>query len=264
MAGFDVVAGGPIADIPTEGGAIVFAPATPELTLTAPAADVHGGASALPSAAVLTLTAPVASINAGVRIDAPAAVVLLTAPVAGISISARVAAPVASLTVTAPAAFETSGASQFPPAAGVTVTAPAALAAAGKSVFAPANAITLAAPTAIVAISARIYPPAALLNLAAPVARALAGNYIDASNSVIIEADGGTVAGEPVATFPVADGDLDFVTIKVPPTLVLLAPVAAVYAGKAVFPPSAALTLTSPAAEIRARRRKLRLMAIAS
>lgn len=266
MAAFDVVAGGAVADIPLEGGVLVFAPAASAIAITTFEATVRAGASALPPAAAVTITAPAASINAGVLLDAPAAAaVTITAPAASVQISATVAAPAPSaVTLTAPEAFVIAGGVTFAGTVTVTVTAPTAAVYAGKSVAPPTAAVTITAPTAAIAISATIPAPVAGITITAPEARAVGGFFIDASNDLSITVNGGMVAGDSVAEYPVADGHEDTVVLKVPPRIVILTPAAAILAGASVFAPTNVISLMPRIAEINARRRKLRLMAIAS
>lgn len=266
MAAFDVVAGGPVADFPTEGGVLVFAPAPPAIALSTFVAVVLGGVGVGAALATITVTAPLAAVYAGSLVTAPAPpVVSLDTPAASVQISATVTAPARPvIAVTAPLADILAGGAIGAGLSTINVTAPLAAVTAGKSVFAPVATIGVNAPVAVVAIGLRLLPPVATIAISAPAAVAVGGNFIEASNDLVITISGGEVAGAAVAEFSVTDGPAEVFARKVPPTIVVGLPPAFVFAGASVFAPTANIAVSAPLADINARRRKLRLMAIAS
>lgn len=263
MAGFLPVASGPVADVSQDEDTILR-PAVSDLTVTTPNPVVTSGGAGTSNAPLVTLIAPLPAVLSGALVTPPVAVITLSAAPASISISATVAQPGADLIVEAPAPVTLSGGSGVPAAAVLSVTAPPPVSGSGVRRDVPVADLAVSAPTPSVRSGSRSSPDAAVLTVTAPPPTVLTGRYTEASNTISIESDNGSVAGGSVADAAVTVGENLQFFIRVPPTFLLTAPPPVVVTGKAAYPPTAQLSISASFPEAHARRAKLKVLAIAS
>lgn len=265
MSAFDVVAGGPVADDPVDNAAIVFAPAPDQISLGSPTATAKGGASAIVPLGIVAISSPPAKIQAGVSLHPLSAVISVAAPSAAIRISGTITGSEPdTISVSVPEAMAFGGGFVLAPKASIGISAPAARVVGGTAIFAPSAAITVHAPSAGISISAKAHALLITIDVSSPAATILGGKFIDASNTEVITVDGGQVAGDTVAEYPVADGSIESTTIKIPLRIIIGSSAAEIRAGASIFPPPSVISIFARNAEIAARRRKIRILAIAS
>jgi hypothetical protein len=178
---------------------------------------------------------------------------LIFAP-AAVAVTVTVAAPVIiGITIFAPVAKA------------VTVTLGSApVVTAGKSVSPPAAAVGVTKAVPGISISFNLRPPQQTVAVVAVPPSILGGNYIEASNTITMTTPYGEIGSSSIAEFAIGEGEPSSRIVRRGPLVVVTSASPLVSAGKSTVVPAAAVSITSPRAEIDSRRRKLRVFAIAS
>jgi hypothetical protein len=146
----------------------------------------------------------------------------------------------------------------------ITVTRAAPLVTAGKSIL-PASVsvgVTIASPG--ISISYTAYPVTQPVSVTALPPQILGGQYIEASNTVTMVTPYGEIGSGSVGQGSIGEGDESTRVVKRGPLVVISSEPPLIATGKSQFAPTSTVFVTSARAEIDARRRKLRIFAIAS
>lgn len=264
--GFGALGEVALGELAQDPGFTANVPAPGTITVAGSVPAIAAGASIGVLAALIVLTAAAPGIQAGVNLAVPAAPITLTASAPQVLQSANIAvSAAATITVTASVPAIAGGSSVGVPAAAFTVTATAPAVAAGKLQDVPAATITLTASAPQVLHSANLAVPAAPITLAAqaPAVGAGVAVVVDTLRSYVLSF-GGLGAGA-LGEFPLGDGGEDETVTSRGPPIIRMAPVApAVQAGKLELVPVATIALAGITPEIDARRRKLKVLTIAS
>ncbi len=266
MIGYDAISQVAIASISADAtDAIIFAPEAVAVATTIAAPVIRAGASVAVPVGPVNVTAPVPSVRTGVLATVQCAGVAVTSASAAVRISATItASAAAAVAVSANPPLILAGASVNVPVAPVLVTSNAAFVTAGKYIATTTTVITVSAPVAGISISAKIWPPMVAVAVGSDPVQVLTGTYIEASNSVTHTTALGEIGSSSIGEFAIGEGEPEththirgiFVLVSTPETIIT--------AGKSIFPPATNINVTSERAEIESRRRKLRVLAIAS
>lgn len=267
MIGFDPIGNGAIGELSgDQQDTLIFTPAAFAVSVTKVNPLVSGGGSALaPVAKAVAVTTATPAIRAGARVAVPVAAVTVTATAGSIQISATVTAPGTSVAITAAAPRLDAGVLITAPVAQpVTVTRVEPFVTAGKSQFTPAIGVTVTAPAALISISYKAYPATQNIAVVPFPPQILGGNYIEASNTVTMVTPYGEIASSPIGAYAIGEADVSSRIVKRGPLVILSVNPPAIFAGKSQFPPTRTVTVTTARPEIGARRRAVRVFAIAS
>jgi hypothetical protein len=157
---------------------------------------------------------------------------------------------------------------------GTTINAPAAAAvattdaepiiAAGKLVSPPAVPASVATTAPGISISFNLRPPGQVVAIVANPPSILGGNYIEASNTITMITPYGEIGSASIGEFAIGEGEPSTRIVRRGPLVVVTSASPLISAGKSINAPSALVTATSARAEIASRRRRLRILAIAS
>jgi hypothetical protein len=267
MIGFDPIGNGAIGELSgDQQDTLIFTPAAFAVSVTKADPLVSGGGSALaPVAKAVAVTTAAPAILAGVRIVVPVASVAVTSTAGSVQISATVTAPGTSVSAAVVAPRLDAGVLITAPAAqSVTATQVEPFVTAGKSQFAPAIGVTVTAPTALISISFNAFPATQDVVVTPVSPQILGGNFIEASNTVTMITPYGEIGSGSIGQGAIGEGDESTRIVKRGPLVILRVNPPEIFAGKSQFPPTRTITVTTARPEIGARRRAVRVFAIAS
>jgi hypothetical protein len=150
------------------------------------------------------------------------------------------------------------------PAAGLAFAAPAIVTVSGRLTSLPPVALSLQQPTPVISFGRLIGLPVVAFDLSSGTLIARAGRIFNLANSFTLESDAGSLAEGALAEFSLGEGAPTLTTYERPVRLRLDFSTLALQAGRNVDLTNVAITFNAPVPEISARRRKLRIHAIAS
>jgi hypothetical protein len=180
-----------------------------------------------------------------------------------IAVGAEVSIPAVGVTVTAETPAVASGGSAQVPAAAIVVAAPTPQL--SVNISAPSAAITVSAATPnISANSVRV--PASEIVVAAFAPRIAIGAAVHVSNTVQVTGTTGSIGDHSIGEFAIGGGELrgDDVFIQRPALIILQAAEPSVRAGKRIDVLTRNLAIAAVIPEIDARKRGVKIQAIAS
>jgi hypothetical protein len=265
MIGFDPIGQSAIGELAGDAqDVLIFVPAALSATATKTAPAVAAGKSALVPSKTATAAIAPPSVRAGVSIAVPAqaAGAVVSAPSVEISATVTVPGLVAAASMGAPRLD--AGVLITIPAKAVSAAIVAPSVAAGKQVAVPAKNSAVTLPTPVVAIGLRILPGPLLVTATLPAPQILGGNYIEASNTITMQTPYGEIASSSIAEFAIGEGAPSSRIVKRSILVIASFQPPFITAGKSVTPPTIQVTAALGRPEIDSRRRKLRVLAIAS
>ncbi len=243
MIGFDSIGQGAIGELSGAADTVIFAPVGFVVTVTKSAPAVSGGGSVLPAARSVSVTTAAAAIR----------------------ISATIATGAAAVTVSTSApSIQADAARISPSAAAVAVTPRVPLVASGKVVTTTSRAVTVTVSAPMVTAGKSISPPTAQVAVAAVRASIVGGNYVDARNTILMSTPYGEIGSVSIGQFAIGEGETSTRTVLRSPLVIVATAAPLITAGKSVSPTARTVVVSSARAEIGARRRPLRVLAIAS
>lgn len=151
-----------------------------------------------------------------------------------------------------------------PPALPVVATTSAPLLGAGASISPPTAPVAAAVAPPGISISYNLRPPTQTVVVVANPPQILGGNYIEASNTITMTTPYGEIGSASIGEFALLEGEPSSRIVKRGPLVVVTSAAPLISAGKSIAPPSALVAVASARAEIASRRRRLRVLAIAS
>lgn len=265
MIGFDAIGQAAIGELTGDSlDVLIFVPPALAATASKVAPAVVGGGSAIVPAksATATIVAPAVRAGARVAVSPLAAAAALGAP--NVRISATVTVPAASASAALVAPRLDAGVLITVPAKAATGAVVAPLATAGKQVVVPAKPAAVTLPVPVVAIGMRIQPGPLLATAELPRPQILGGNFIEVSNTITMQTPYGEIASSSIAQFAIGEGEISARIVKRGLLSIASFQPPFITAGKSVTPPTINATATLGRPEIDSRRRKLRVLAIAS
>jgi hypothetical protein len=265
MIGFDPIGQGAIGELAGDAqDVLIFVPAALSVTASKVAPAIAGGGSAIVPSKTVTAAAVAPAVRAGaqVLVSALSAAAATVAP--SVQISATVTVPSLSATVALTAPRLDAGVLVTVPAKATSVAVAAPVVAAGKQVAVPPKEAVVTLPAPIVAIGMRIQPGPLLATATLPAPQILTGNYIEVSNTITMQTPYGEIASSSIGQFAIGEGEVSSRIVKRGLLAIASFQPPFITAGKSVTPPTIHATATLGRPEIDSRRRKLRILAIAS
>lgn len=150
------------------------------------------------------------------------------------------------------------------PAAAVTIAANVPTIATGKRIVAPGASVSVSASAPMIATGKQVSQPVASIVVAASAPSLLAGNAIEVVNTISVTASHGEIGSSSIGEFAIGEGELSTAITKSPPLVIIVSNPPLIAAGKSISPTVKSISLITSRPEIISRRRKLRVMAIAS